>query len=295
MKRIFASLLSALLAALLLSLCCFSALAADGGSLSGNPLVVDMADLLSDSERQDLEERARSISLAHGCEVIIVTVDSTGGKPVQDYADDFFSDHNYGVGAEQTGILFLLVMEDRDWHVATHGSAISAFPDDDIDFLFSRMKADLADDDYDDAFETYHDYVEKMLGVFDGTLSQSDADEINEEFNAFMHGEEPPSKPNYVKKGILSVLLGGLAGFIPVSSQKSALKTVRKRRDASGYARRDSLNLTVNRDVYLYSNVTSHVIEQPKTDSGHFSLGSGSSSTHTSSSGSTFGGHGGKF
>lgn len=296
MKRVFASTLSLCLILLLLSLCC-SALAADRDhSLSGNPLVVDLAELLTDSEQQALERKAQAISAAHSSEVIILTVYGTGGETPQDFAEAYFTDHDYGFGADRSGILFLLSMEERDWHIATHGSTIYAFPDDDIDFLFSRCKEDLADGSYADAFESYLDYSEKILSVYDGTISQSDKDDINAEFNAFMHGEEAPSKPNYVKKGIISVILGALTGFIPVGMQKSELKTVRKRRDASGYARPGSLNLFVNRDIYLYSNVTSHVIEQPRSDSGgSYSIGSGHSTTHTSSSGSTFGGHGGKF
>ena len=98
-----------------------------------------------------------------------------------------------------------------------------------------------------------------------------------------------------MKKGLLSVVLGALGGFLPASAQKSSLKTVRKRRDAAGYAQEGSLNLTVNRDTYLYSNVTSHVIQRTESSGGGHSFGSGSSSTHTHSSGATFGGHGGKF
>lgn len=293
MKR----LLSALFAlCLILSLLTLSVLASDrSGGLSGNALVADYAELLTSSERQSLEQRARSISNAHGCEVIVLTVNSTGGKTAQDYADDYYVDHNYGFGSDHSGIMLLLDMGGRDWHVATRGSAISAFPDNDIDFMMSRLMDDLSGGNYYEAFETYYDYAEKILGVADGSLSQNEVDEINEEFNDYMNGGS--SKPNYVKKGIWSVILGALGGFIPVSAQKSALKTVRKRNDASGYAKEGSLNLYVNRDTYLYSNVTSHVIQtQPRTDGGGgHTIGSGHSTTHTHSSGATFGGHGGKF
>jgi hypothetical protein len=98
-----------------------------------------------------------------------------------------------------------------------------------------------------------------------------------------------------VKKGIWAVILGAVGGFIPASAQKSALKTVRKRRDAAGYAKEGSLNLYVNRDTYLYSNVTSQLIQRTQSSGGSHSIGSGFSSTHSHSSGTSFGGHGGKF
>ena len=115
-------------------------------------------------------------------------------------------------------------------------------------------------------------------------------------FDNFVNGGEA-SKPNYVKKGIFSVILGAIGGFIPVGAQKSALKTVRKRRDAAGYAKSGSLNLNVNRDIYLYSTVSSHRIQTQKTggSGGVHTIGSGHSTSHTHSSGTTFSGHGGKF
>ena len=303
MRRIHAFFLSLLLVLSLLTLCCSSALAltvmpASGrdSSLSGNPLVVDHARLLSDTERQSLEQQARNISSAHSCEVIILTVDGAGGKSPQQYAEDYFVDNDYGFGTDRSGILLYLDMEERDWYIATHGSAIEAFHDEPTDFLVSRFKPELSDGNYYDAFRIYLEYAEKFLGVYDQTLSQGDVDEINEEYSNYMNGEDSaPKKPNYVKRGIFSAILGALAGFIPVGVQKSSLKTVRKRRDASGYARAGSLDLRVNRDIYLYSNVTSHVIEQPRVQSGGHSISSGSSSTHTHSSGTSFGGHGGKF
>ena len=284
MKKLLSLSICLGLALLILATLTLSGFAAyPGASLSGNPLVVDNAGLLSESERAALERSAKSISQAHGCEVIIVTVNSTGGKSAQDYADDYFWDHNYGVG------------ENRDWHVATHGSASSAFPDDDIDFMVSRFLPDLSDGDYADAFESYHEYADKILGVADGSLSQNEVDALNQEFNAYMNGEEETREPNYVKKGIWSVILGALGGFIPASAQKSALKTVRKKRDAAGYAQEGSLNLYVNRDTYLFSNVTSHVIQRSESSGGSHSIGSGVSTTHSHSSGTSFGGHGGKF
>ena len=295
MKRLIRSMLALALSLLLLTaFCSFTVFSTDReNDLSGNPLVVDQAGLLSNSEVQTLENRAASISLAHGCEVIILTVNGTGGKSPRDYADDYYVDHDYGFGTDRSGIMLLLDMEERDWYIATRGIAIDAFHDDPTDFLVSRFLSDLSNGSYYDAFRTYQNYSERFLGVFDQTLPQQEIDELNQEYSDYVNGTE--SKPNYVRKGILSVVLGSLAGFLPVGIQKSSLKTVRKRRDAAGYARQGSLNLNVNRDVYLYSNVTSHVIQRQTTNGGGHSISSGSSSTHTHSSGATFGGHGGKF
>ena len=279
MKRIFSLTLCLCLVLILLTAFALPCFAEDGmpltvtsqpgsGSGSGNPLVVDNAGLLSSGEREALERKARSISDAHGCEVIILTVNDAGWKSAQEYAEDYYVEHDYGFGTDRSGIML---------------------------FLESRFLPDLSGGDYAEAFETYLDYSDKILGVADNSLSQSEYEQLNAEYNAYMSGDQVQRKPNYVRKGILSVVLGALGGLIPAGVQKSSLKTVRKKRDAAGYAKEGSLNLTVNRDTYLYSNVTSHVIQRTESSGGGHNIGTGHSSTHTHSSGATFGGHGGKF
>ena len=307
MKRIRTSILALCLVLLMLTPLCGSAFAEGLGltsvpltaehSLSGNPLVVDEAGLLSEAARESLEQKARDISLAHGCEVIILTVSSTDGKTWQEYAEDYYVDQGYGFGADRNGILLQIDMdeENRGWYIATVGTAIEAFHDEQTDYLVSRFLPDLKNGDYEEAFDIYLDYAEKFLGVYDGSLSQNDVDDINQEYDDYMNGNETPSKPNYVKKILISLGLGAAVGFVPVGVQKSALKTVRKRRDARGYAKEGSMTLNINRDIYLYSNVTSRVIQENRGSGGGHTISSGSSSTHTHSSGTTFGGHGGSF
>ena len=271
MKRILSLTLSLCLILALLTALSLSVFAGEGTSLSGNPLVVDNAGLLTAGEREALEAKARSLSETYGCEVVILTVNGTGGKSLQDFSDDFFVYQGYGYGEDRSGILFVMDMNERDTYFTTCGAAIKAFTDDDIDYIADQMRPSLSAGNYSRAFEIYQYYAEEALETAKN------------------------NKPNYVKKGIVSVVLGALGGFLPASAQKSSLKTVRKKRDASGYAQEGSLNLNVNRDVYLYSNVTSHVIQRAESGGGGggHTFGSGSSSTHTHSSGVTLGGHGG--
>ena len=298
MKRILSLALSLCLVLCLLTALSLSAFSTNQGSaLSGNPLVVDNAGLLSESERQALEQKARSISNAHGCEVIILTVNGTGGKSAQEYAEDYFVDNGYGSGMNRNGVILFLDMYERDRFIAAHGAIEHYFNYEEVEYLYSKFLPDLSAGNYAEAFDAYLSYTDKILGVADGSLSQSEIDAVNEDFDHYTNNTEP-SKPNYLRKGIFSVILGALGGFLPASAQKSALKTVRKRTNAAGYAKEGSLNLTVNRDTYLYSNVVSHVIQHGRTEGGGggvHTIGSGHSTSHTHSSGTTFSGHGGKF
>ena len=269
MKRMIRLTLCLSLVLLLVTAFALPCLAADRDGLSGNPLVVDNAGLLTPGERDALEAKARSLSETYGCEVVILTVNGTDGKTLNQYSDDFFVYKDYGYGEDRSGILFCMDMNERDTYFTTRGAAIQAFTDDDIDYIADQMRGNLSAGNYYNSFEIYHHYAEEALETARN------------------------SKPNYVRKGILSVVLGALGGFVPVTAQKSSLKSVRKRRDAAGYAKEGSLNLTVNRDTYLYSSVTSHVIQRTEPSGGGHTFGSGTSTTHTHSSGATLGGHGG--
>ena len=91
--------------------------------------VVDMADLLSDSEESSLLFKLDEISERQQFDVVVVTVGSLDGKTPTAYADDFYDYNGYGFGAEYDGVLLLVSMEERDWRISTCGYGITALTD----------------------------------------------------------------------------------------------------------------------------------------------------------------------
>lgn len=71
---------------------------------------------------------------------------------------------------------------------------------------------------------------------------------------------------------------------------KGKLKTVRAQKAANSYMKKDSMQITESRDLFLY-----HTVTRTAKASGGSSGGRGGSSTHRSASGTTHGGGGGKF
>ena len=57
---------------------------------SGYGLVMDEADLLTDSEEEALSEMLEEISLKQGNDIVVVTAYSLGGKSAESFADDYF-------------------------------------------------------------------------------------------------------------------------------------------------------------------------------------------------------------
>lgn len=79
---------------------------------AANPKVIDDADLLTNQETDLLESSAQSLADTYQMDVVILTVDSLGGKTSEAYADDYFDYNGYGIGDDFSGIL-LLVSIDR--------------------------------------------------------------------------------------------------------------------------------------------------------------------------------------
>lgn len=293
MKHLTAVILSVLLAVLL----SLSAFAVDIVQVETNPrLVVDDADLLTQSEEEALLELAREISARQACDVVLVTAGYLNGSSPEAYADDYFDYNGYGQGADRSGILFLISMEERDWHVSTRGMAIQAFTDDGIEYLVDQLLSDLSGGYYYDAFRTYFTTADTMLSVYNGTATEEEWQEIDQGISDYVeeHGHWGDSSQrsgprSYGPSIVLALVLGFVLAFIPMAVMKSGLNNIAPKRGASDYLRPGSMQLNLRKDLFLYTNTTSRVIETQR------SSGGGGSSTHVSSSGATHGGHGGKF
>lgn len=234
--------------------------------------LVDNGDLLTDSEEEELLAMLDEISERQQCDVVVVTTDSLQGRTAMEYADDFYDYNGYGFGENRDGILLLISMEERDWHMSTCGYGITAFTDAGMDYMADKFTPLLSDGFYSEAFTKY------------ATLC--------DEFITQAKSGEPYDKGNLPKGTIspvmipISVLIGIVIAFILGTKKKASLKSVVRKTNARDYAVPGSMILTANWDRLVNKTVTQRKIV--KEDSG-------GSSTHTSSSGTTHGGSGGKF
>ena len=235
------------------------------------PLVVDDANLLSDSEEQDLLRTLQDISNRHQMDVVVVTVDSLRGQSPRNFADDFY-DYN---GYAYDGVLLLVCMGSRDWYISTTGFGITAVTDAGLDYMAEQFLGDLSAGYYYDAFMTY-------AQLCDAFIEQAKAG------NPYDEGNLPKEPFPFGKNLLISLVIGLVVALISTGIMKGQLKSVRLQSGAKNYVKTDSLRVTNSREMFLYRQV--HKQARPKQDSS-----SGGSSTHRSSSGRSHGGGGGKF
>lgn len=243
---------------------------------SPQPRLVDKADLLSDEQEKNLLAKLDEISKRQKCDVVVVTVKSLEGKKAEAFADDYFDYNGYGQGENFDGILLLISTGSRDWHISTTGYGIKAFTDAGLNYMSRNFLPELKHNNYYEAFNIYADLSDKFL-----TQAKTD---------------KPYDKGNLPKDPIsifwIPIVIGlgmFIARFI-VKGMENQLETVRPALAANSYIKENSLNVTRSEDQFLYSTVNRTA--KPKETS---SSSDGGSSTHTSSSGRTHGGTGGKF
>ncbi len=72
---------------------------AEESSKVSKDYVVDNADLLTQTEENELSEKLQDISDELQFDVVVVTTNSTGSKTATEYADDYFDYNGYGRGS----------------------------------------------------------------------------------------------------------------------------------------------------------------------------------------------------
>lgn len=234
--------------------------------------LVDNADLLSDYEERDLCSLLDSVSTKHSMDIVIVTTRSTNGASAQSYADDFY-DYN---GYADDGILLLVDMGNREWHISTCGYGITAITDAGRDYIADEFVYYLSDGDYAEGFTVFAELCDEFI-----TQAESG--------NAYDVLNMPKSDFSFGKSLLIALIVGFVTALVVTGAMKAQLKTVSHKSTANDYMKSNSLELTERRDIFLYRRVDRRAKPKDTSSSG------GGSRTHVSSSGRSHGGGGGRF
>ena len=242
--------------------------------------VDDSADLLSETERKNLNEKLSRLSEKYDLDFVIHTTNSTGGISQDAYADDFYDYNNY----RDDGVLLLVDMGDRYIHLSTKGEAIDLLTDYGLNLILDDIEDDLADGNYYRAFSTFADSTEELIiSGRKGDIVDVDPDD----------GRKEEKKFGLCNVGI-SAIISAIASFITTGSMKGKMKNVSRQRYARNYVVRDSFFLTGASDMLVDKHVSrSRIVHDNDNRSSHG--GGGGSTVHVSSSGSTHGGQGRHF
>ena len=250
---------------------------AEDSSKVSKDYVVDNADLLTQTEENELSEKLQDISDELQFDVVVVTTNSIGSKTATEYADDYFDYNGYGRGSNNDGALFLVDMGDRKWAISTSGYGIEAIVDSALDDMEEEIVPYLKSGDYDGAFNEFADLTYDIVNDAKNGKSYSNSTTSTTE-----------NHKNIGTNLIVAFSIGAGISLIIILVYRSKLKPVKFQKEAKEYIVPGSFNLRRSDDVFLYFNITKVPIPKnnDSDDSGSF---------HSSSSGSSHGGSSGSF
>ena len=168
-KNIFKSLLALTLALIMVLGVAPISLAVPAPPHSGSaaktrmcPLLVDDADILSNAEEVSLLNKLENISSKSKFDVAVVTVKNIDDRTMQEYTDDFYDYYGYGQNERNDGILLLVSMREREYHITTAGRCISIFTDARLKDIMRAIEPKLRNADYIGAFNEFAVYCDKI-------------------------------------------------------------------------------------------------------------------------------------
>ncbi|HZK33802.1 MAG TPA: TPM domain-containing protein [Bacillota bacterium] len=249
---------------------------------------------LSSDELASLQSRIDQLVPKHGLDIAIVITDDIGRKSPRDYADDYYEDNGFGIGADHSGLLLLINMGERDLYISTEGLGIRVFTDYRIDRVLDAVAPHLSSADYYNACNAFLDQVDSyaIQGI------PSDQHNYDTETGRIDYYDGRPvtyfeKALAMMKTPLVYIVAGVLALFITIMLSKTSQGRVTTSKMT--YEQGDSFKITGQKDLYI-RQTTSKVMVNTSSSSGGRGRSSGSrSSTHRSSGGRSHGGGGRKF
>ena len=203
------------------------------GTRDAGMLVLDDADLLTDSEEASLNERLNTISQAYQAEVVVATIPSMNGGDVDVFVEEVYDGMGFGYGSDHDGVLLLVCMDPREYRILSNGFAADAITSDNIESIGDWIVSYLSDGDYASAFEEFANECEYYL-------------------NGYINGY--PFEPFATL--LIALGVGFPVGLITVIVMWFKLKSVHQENRAKNYVKPGSMKLTRQNDIFLYQTVS---------------------------------------
>lgn len=253
------------------------------------PCVVDDAGLFSTSRIAEMERTIMRIREKYQVDVVILTTKDTprtsNDAALVDWADRYFETHGYGLGADRSGVLYMIDMNNRYTHISTAGIMIDYLSDRRIEHMLDDAADYLSDRNYGGAALAVLNRMELYM--------KEGIEEGNFRFDP-VTGERLSGIYNKLTTGELMLAL--LAGLFVMGAFCTSVKgtyslsgnTYHYDLSANSYA-----ELTRDNEKYLRQTVSR--VPKSTSSGGSSGGGHGGSSVHVSSGGMSHGGGGRHF
>ena len=134
-------------------------------------LVYDFAGLLSKAEINELEAMAHEYGAKRNTDIIILTMNGTQGKRIEQYMEDFYDEKALGYDKPHGNTAILTVdvnMKNRDVYLAGFYNAKKYLDGGRLDQIREKITPDLSSGNYYDAFQVFIKTSYEYMGIKPG-------------------------------------------------------------------------------------------------------------------------------
>lgn len=255
--------------------------------------IYDYAGLLTEIEKESLENLAAELSAERGIAFIILTTNDTGGQYIEEYMSDFVDHNAVGYEAESgSTAIIALDMMNRDVYLAGFGEAEMYLDFERLDIIRDQLTPALSDGNYEQAFQQFieqaHYYSEykpdgNQYNYDSGYYPGSNLNNYDNEYNSGVNPDNLLFKFWFqllVSVGIAAIVVG-----IMVANRGGRITV-----GNNTYIDSDNSGVTNARDTYITTHIT-----KVKKPSNNNKGGGGGFGGGVSGGGRSFSGSGGKF
>lgn len=243
-SRIFA----VLALVLFLAVQALPAFAAESGA---GQLVNDTAGILTEAQAAELEAKAKAIQSEYDLDVAIVTVPSmAGSSDAREYAKQLYDQYGIGTGADRSGILLMLSMQQRDYALIAHGEGNNVL----TDYGNEKMADSFLDYFHDDWYGGFDDYLDTANDYCHDYYVDGEAYDVS-------------LARSFGKICLALAVVGApVIGALTVAAMVQSMKTARRQTHAEYYVDHENggLVLSDQSDDYIYSQTI--ITHRPKMD-----------------------------
>ena len=177
-----------------------------------NAPVIDQANILTATEKQNLEQQIRNIYTQGKAQIGIIIVSTTGSEDIFDFAMRVAEQWKLGSAKQDNGLLIAVAVNDRKIHIATGYGLEGVLPD----IIASRIIRNqitpaFQQGQYAQGLQAGMNEIERILNL-DPEIAKQAADELKERQAQAIHEQE--AKDRSLTTAMIILIIGIFASFI---------------------------------------------------------------------------------
>ena len=177
-----------------------------------NAPVFDQANILTATEKQNLEQQIRNIYTQGKAQIGIIIVSTTGSEDIFDFAMRVAEQWKLGSAKQDNGLLIAVAVNDRKIHIATGYGLEGVLPD----IIASRIIRNqitpaFQQGQYAQGLQAGMNEIERILNL-DPEIAKQAADELKERQAQAIHEQE--AKDRSLTTAMIILIVGIFASFI---------------------------------------------------------------------------------